>query len=226
MRLAKEIKLDVAETRYDSELCAAVITRYDREVHSQGSLKRLHQNDLCQILGIPSSKKYEAEGCSSLVDCFAAIFKHSSQPAKDKKRLIEWVIFNVLVGHRESHAKNLSLMTVDNKNKLTPFYDLVCTAVYPNLSKKFAFKMGGENRPDWIMPRHWERFSNDIDTRPAFVIKIIMDMMSRIEHALPVVIMEIEALILIADERIMIKKIEVLIKKSISKLKSRLVESH
>ncbi|TXL15964.1 hypothetical protein BMR05_01480, partial [Methylococcaceae bacterium HT4] len=94
MRLAKEIKLNVAETRYDSDLCAAVITRYDREIDKQGNIKRLHQNDLCQALGIPSSKKYEAEGGPSLVDCFAAVLKQSSQPAKDKKRLIEWVIFN------------------------------------------------------------------------------------------------------------------------------------
>ena len=81
-------------------------------------------------------------------------------------------------------------MTVNNKNALTPFYDMVCTAVYPNLSQKFAFKIGGENRPNWIMLRHWERFANDIDTKPAFVIKIIMNMMLRIEKALPVVIME------------------------------------
>ena len=85
-------------------------------------------------------------------------------------------------------------MTVDNKKELTPFYDRVYTAVYPNLSQKFAFKIGGENRPNWIMLRHWERFANDIDTKPAFVIKIIMNMMRRIEKALPIVMMEIQEL--------------------------------
>lgn len=223
MRLAKELKLNVAKIRYDSDLCAAVITRYDREIDAQGKLKRLHQNDLCQTLAIPSSKKYEAEGGPSLVDCFAAVLKHSSQPAKDKKRLIEWVIFNILVGNMDSHAKNLSLMTVDNKKELTPFYDMVCTSVYPNLSQKFAFKIGGENRPNWIMLRHWERFANNIDTKPAFVIKIIMDMMLRIEKALPIVMMEMQELTSIADELVMIEKIEKLITKSISKLKSRLI---
>lgn len=225
MRLAKEIKLNVAETRYDPDLYAAVISRYDREIDKQGITRRLHQNDLCQTLGIPSSKKYEAEGGPSIVDCFSAVLKNSSQPAKDKKRLIEWVVFNVLVGNMDSHAKNLSLMTVNNKNELTPFYDMVCTLVYPNLSKKFAFKIGGENRPDWIMRRHWERFANDIDTKPAFVIKMIMDIILRIENAQPVVIMEMQKLTSVVDEQAMIEKIDKLIAKSVLKFKSRLSKS-
>lgn len=84
MTLAQEIGLQVAETRYDAELSAAIITRYDRTVE-QGRLKRLHQNDLCQTLGISSHKKYESEGGPSLATCFDAVLKHSSQPAKDKK---------------------------------------------------------------------------------------------------------------------------------------------
>jgi len=220
MTLAKEIKLDVAETRYDPELCAAIIKRYDREM-VQGKLKRLHQNDLCQILGLPSNKKYEVEGGPSLVNCFDAVLKQSSQPAKDKKRLIEWVVFNILVGNMDSHAKNLSVMTVANKKELTPFYDMVCTAVYPNLSQKFAFKIGGENRPDWIMRRHWERFSNDTGTKPQLVINIITDIIHRIDKSLPIVVSQLKAMSSVSDEILMIEKIDKIINTAISKMKSR-----
>jgi len=221
MTLAKEIKLDVAETRYDPELCAAIIKRYDREM-VQGKLKRLHQNDLCQILRLPSNKKYEVEGGPSLVNCFDAVLKQSSQPAKDKKRLIEWVVFNILVGNMDSHAKNLSVMTVANKKELTPFYDMVCTAVYPNLSQKFAFKIGGENRPDWIMRRHWERFSNDTGTKPQFVINIITDIIHRIDKSLPVVVSQHKSMSSLSDEILMIEKIDKIINTAISKMKSRI----
>jgi len=221
MTLAKVIKLNVAETYYDSELCAAIIARYDREKIA-GQLKRLHQNDLCQALGLPSSKKYEAEGGPSLVDCFNVVLKQSSQPAKDKKRLIEWVIFNILIGNMDSHAKNLSLMSIANKRELTPFYDLVCTAIYPNLSQKFAFKIGGENRPDWIMLRHWERFANDIATKPKFVFNIITNMINRMDKILPIVVAQLKAQQLSVDEDLMVSKIEKLIKSRVSKMRTRI----
>lgn len=43
-----------------------------------------------------------------------------------------------------------------------PFYDLLCTTVYPYLSKKFAFKIGDENRPRWMRQRHLQRFADDV----------------------------------------------------------------
>ncbi len=218
MSLAKAINMDVAELHYDPELSAAIIKRYDRET-VQGKLKRLHQNDLCQLLGLPSNKKYEAEGGPSLVNCFNAVLIHSSQPAKDKKRLIEWLVFNLLVGNMDSHAKNLSIMTVANKKVLTPFYDMVCTAVYPSLSKKFAFKIGGENRPDWIMLRHWQRFANDTATKPTFVINIIIDMIDRIEQVLPGVTGKLKLLTSLSDEQVMIEKIDTIIHSGLSKMK-------
>ncbi|MBV1875397.1 MAG: hypothetical protein KUG50_02090, partial [Cycloclasticus sp.] len=33
--------------------------------------------------------------------------------------------------------------------------------IYPNLAQKMAMKIGGEDRPDWIIARRWEQFSED-----------------------------------------------------------------
>jgi serine/threonine-protein kinase HipA len=44
----------------------------------------------------------------------------------------------MLVGNMDGHAKNLSLITIGKRTRLAPFYDLVCTTVYPNLSQKPA----------------------------------------------------------------------------------------
>lgn len=221
MSLANRIGMKVAQARYVPELEAAVIDRYDRATDSAGRLTRLHQNDLCQILGIPSGKKYEAEGGPSLKTCFEAVLSRSSQPALDKKRLIEWVIFNVLVGNMDGHAKNLSLMTQGSRTQLAPFYDLVCTAVYPNLSQKLAFKIGGENRPKWLMARHWQRFAEDVAVKPKFIDKIIVEMVRLIELALPDVVAELNEMASKPAELQMLEKVANQIDRSVNLVKSR-----
>jgi serine/threonine-protein kinase HipA len=222
MSLAERIGLDVAKVRYSPELNAVVIARYDRTTHKNGRLNRLHQNDLCQTLGIPSGKKYEAEGGPSLKICFDAVLARSAQPALEKKRLIEWVIFNVLVGNMDGHAKNLSLMIKGARTQLAPFYDLVCTAVYPNLSQKLAFKMGGENRPHWLMRRHWDQFAEEIAVKPKFISKVMINMIERIEWVLPDVATELGSIVSKPDELQMIGKVSAHINASIVLMKSRL----
>lgn len=222
MMLAHHIKLDVAEVRYVAELGAVVISRYDREIGPDGRLHRLHQNDLCQILGIPSGKKYESEGGPSLKTCFQAVLERSAQPALDKKRLIEWVIFNVLVGNMDGHAKNLSLITIGKRTRLAPFYDLVCTTVYPNLSQKLAFKIGGENRPRWLMLRHWDRFAEETATKPQFVRKVMADMIQRVELALPGVTAMLRSAVSKPDELLMIEKVHERVQASVAQMKTRL----
>ncbi len=221
MTLAERIDMQVAKVRYTPELTAAIIARYDRTIDADGRLQRLHQNDLCQILGIPSGKKYEAEGGPSLKTCFEAVLARSSQPALDKKRLIEWVIFNVMVGNMDGHAKNLSLMTQGKRTQLAPFYDLVCTAVYPHLSQKLAFKIGGENRPKWLMARHWQRFADDVAVKPKFVDKLMAEMIERIESALPNVAAELKGMVSSTAESQMLVKVENQIESSVDLVKSR-----
>ena len=222
MTLAERIGMKVAKVRYALELEAVIIARYDRIIDADGCLQRLHQNDLCQILGISSGKKYEAEGGPSLKICFEAVLSQSSQPAQDKKRLIEWVIFNVMVGNMDGHAKNLSLMTQGNRTQLAPFYDLVCTAVYPHLSQKLAFKIGGENRPKWLMTRHWQRFAEDVAVKPKFVDKLMAEMIERIESTLPNVAEELKGMVSSTAESQMLEKVENQIESSVDLVKSRL----
>jgi serine/threonine-protein kinase HipA len=222
MSLAERIGLDVAKVHYWPELNAVVIARYDRTSDKNDRLIRLHQNDLCQILGIPSGKKYEAEGGPSLKTCFDAVLTRSAQPALDKKRLIEWVIFNVLVGNMDGHSKNLSLMIQGTHTQLALFYDLVCTAVYPNLSQKLAFKIGGENRPHWLMRRHWDRFAEEIAVKPKFVSKVINDMIQGIELVLPDVATELGSIVSNPDEMQMIEQVSAHINTSVTLMKSRL----
>lgn len=44
---------------------------------------------------------------------------------------------------------------------MAPAYDLICTAVYPNVQKRLAMKIGGAYDPEKIFLRHWHRLVAD-----------------------------------------------------------------
>ena len=66
-------------------------------------------------------------------------------------------IFHFLVGNADAHAKNYALLhPVDASSpSLAPLYDVVCTAVYPQLTKNIAMRIGGRHTPDTIQRKHW-----------------------------------------------------------------------
>jgi serine/threonine-protein kinase HipA len=141
---------------------------------------RLHQEDFCQALGYLPEQKYESEGGPSLQRCFALLQENSVRPAADRMALLRWVIFNVLIGNADAHAKNLSMIFTDQGPRLAPFYDLICTQVYPDLTEKLAMKIGGENRPAGLQQRHWEKFGDSIAIKPTLVLKTLQDLSASI----------------------------------------------
>ena len=170
MQLAGALGLPVpASTILRKAESLYLVERYDRARAPDGALTRIHQIDFCQALNLPSRKKYEREGGPSLALCFEAITRFSSQPARDRLNLISWAIFNYLVGNADAHAKNLSLLIARKGVALAPFYDLVSTAAYHELTDKLALRIGGENRPEWIRKRHWAGLAEISGTNPRIV---------------------------------------------------------
>ena len=157
-----------------------LVQRYDRDTASDGKLTRIHQIDFCQALNLPSAKKYEKESGPGLSACFDVIATYSAQPAKDRLQLISWVIFNYLIGNADAHAKNLSLLITPEGVSLAPFYDLISTALYADLTLNLALKIGGENRPKWIQQRHWEAFAGISGANPRIVWKTMAELSTAI----------------------------------------------
>jgi len=181
MALAQRTGLPVAETviRKNGDTIL-MVTRYDRAREQDGTILRLHQEDFCQALGILPEQKYESEGGPSLDQCFMLLKRYSIRPAADQRSLLHWAIFNILIGNADAHAKNISILIAGRGPRLAPFYDLLSTEVYPSLAKKFAMKIGGENRADWIKTRHWERFADSIALKPRYVLNTVQDIGKRI----------------------------------------------
>lgn len=163
MRLADRMGLPVpVTTLLHKEQMLYLVRRYDRPMQEDGSVVRLHQEDFCQALGIAAEMKYEKEGGPSLQRCFDLVRNISMTPVVDIRNLLGWVVFNYLIGNADAHGKNISLLFRADGPILAPFYDLMSTAVYPGLTERMAMQIGGEDRPQWIMTRHWEQFASDI----------------------------------------------------------------
>ncbi len=157
-----------------------IVERYDRERSREGEILRLHQEDFCQGLGIMPEQKYEAEGGPSLARCFALIKEKSAGPAVDQRALFLWVVFNVLIGNADAHAKNLAILYTPAGPRLAPFYDLISTLVYPDLSPRLAMRIGGENRINWIQRRHWGRFSAEVGIKSRWIDRTVREIALRL----------------------------------------------
>ncbi len=160
-----------------------IIERYDRNRDKDGHVVRMHQEDFCQSLGFLPEQKYESEGGPSLKQCFALLQEKSIRPAADRMALLRWVIFNYLIGNADAHAKNLSMIFTNRGPCLAPFYDLICTQVYPELVEKSAMRIGGENRPSWIRQKHWVKLGESVAIKSSLVLKTLKDMSGNIVSA-------------------------------------------
>ncbi len=163
---------------------AYIVERYDRIKVKDGMIERLHQEDLCQVLGCMPGQKYENEGGPGLSECCQVLDRYSSQPILDKQALVKWVIFNYFIGNADAHGKNLSLIREIGGNiRLAPFYDLISTRAYPEISKKMAMKIGKETRFDWIMERHWRQMADQLDLKFSYLKKLIREVAEALEKS-------------------------------------------
>ncbi len=147
MRLARAIGLDVASVEYRSigDKRFLLIERYDRQTGEDGRIIRLHQEDFCQALGFTSARKYASDGGPVFRDCFALIRRVTTRPAVETLKLLGAALFNAIIGNADAHAKNFGLLYLPERTKLAPLYDLLSTVAYPDLSPRFAMKIGGRS---------------------------------------------------------------------------------
>ncbi|MBU0718619.1 MAG: type II toxin-antitoxin system HipA family toxin [Planctomycetes bacterium] len=163
MTLAKAVGLAVppVSRRLIGDRPCLVVQRYDRTVGPDGAVQRMHQEDFCQAMGFAPERKYQQEGGPLLRDCIAMLREWSTAPVLDIRDFLDGVIFNMLIGNADAHGKNYSLLYRQGERRLAPFYDLVCTLAWPELSKTPAMKIGQCDSLDAITPAHWQKMTQE-----------------------------------------------------------------
>ena len=171
MRLAAALGLRVAgvEARRAGERPFLLVERYDRVVSPEGRIRRLHQEDVCQALGVTPEHKYASEGGPIFRDVFDLVRRACVAPAPALLRLLDAAVFNVLVGNADAHGKNYSLLYTDAGLDLAPLYDLMCTAAYPQVHGKLAMKVGGRSVLEDFTADTWDLFAREAGLGAPFV---------------------------------------------------------
>ncbi|QDL54791.1 type II toxin-antitoxin system HipA family toxin [Rhodoferax aquaticus] len=158
-----------------------LVERYDRLIDTQGKRQRLHQEDFCQALGVVPEMKYQNEGGPDLAQCFNLVRSATRPSAPQTLRLLDYVVFNALIGNHDAHAKNFSLLYAGKAPVLAPFYDTLSTAVYPSLTPKMAMKIGSKYKFSEVQARHWEQFAESAGLTKAQAKRRIREL----AHSLP-----------------------------------------
>lgn len=163
---------------------ALLVTRYDREVGPAG-VRRLHQEDLCQALGLPPGQKYKAEGGPSLLSVVELVRRHSVTVAEDLGKLLDLVAFNHLIGNADAHGKNFSFLYAPEGIRLAPAYDVLSTAVYPHLARRMAMSVGGVADPDGVEPVNWQKELGRLGLATTYYRERLADVATRVRTSVP-----------------------------------------
>ena len=127
-----------------------------------GLLPEESQRDAAtQALGVPTETKYASEGGPTFGDCFALLRRVAARPAVDVLKMLDAVIFNLIVGNADAHGKNFSILYDRDGPRLAPLYDLLATVAYPELSPKLAMRIGKRETLGEMDAKGWSAFAVD-----------------------------------------------------------------
>ena len=155
-----------------------VTKRFDREA-VDGKVRRLHQEDFCQMLSVDPEMKYESDGGPRFADLVGTM-RRLHATLGETLALVDMMLFNFLIGNADAHAKNYSVVYRGRRPVLAPLYDAVSTVVYPDLSREFAMSIGGEMRLGSLTRAHFVRLAEDCGLSPKLVLSRLDALAARI----------------------------------------------
>jgi len=183
MKLAQSCGLNVpnVELKTINNTTFLLEERYDRIVNKK-SIKRLHQEDFCQALGIMSDRKYQNDNGPDIAKIYSLIQKECTIPLLDTKEFLKYVIFNFIIGNCDAHGKNYSLLYEKGSSKLSPIYDAICTLVYPSLTKKMSMKIGKHYEILKVTKQDFVELATCINLKSSIVLKMLDETITNITN--------------------------------------------
>jgi serine/threonine-protein kinase HipA len=181
MAVADGIGLATAETELTEiggRPCL-VSSRFDR-TEEEGATVRLHQEDLCQALGVPANLKYEANGGPGFHQ-FRRLLTEIGRGG-DTNAMVRSAVLNFVLGNSDAHGKNFAILFTREGRRLAPLYDLVSTAVY-DLDRNMAMAIGDRFDPDSVLFTDWFDMSADCDLPPRRFFDLVRAAATEVEEA-------------------------------------------
>jgi serine/threonine-protein kinase HipA len=178
-----------------------VVKRFDRLWTKDKRLLRLPQEDCCQSLAVPPTRKYESDGGPGMA-AILNLLKGSDDPEADGRFFLKAQILFWLLGATDGHAKNFSIaLHPGGRFRLTPLYDVM--SVQPALDAsqlrrnkmKLALAVGDSRHyvVHEIMPRHFLQTAAKCGIRAPVVQGILDELLSAERAAVNKVMEELPA---------------------------------
>lgn len=188
LSLARALGLPTASSsvmRFGDET-AIVVERYDRRIAGKG-IVRIHQEDMCQALGLPPTRKYENEDGPGVAQIVALLRDVSGAAKEDVATFIDAIALNWLIAGTDAHAKNYSvLIGAAGRARLAPLYDLASALPYDDLDPmklKLAMKIGGKYRLRDVYGRQWVKLAEELRMESEALITHIKDLAENLPDA-------------------------------------------
>lgn len=127
LNTAAEIGLPAATTtivELADNTHALVSQRYDRARLPDGTWTRVHQEDLCQALGVKPGRKYETDGGPGTVRIAGLLKQLAPTSYESRARFFNALVYSWAIGATDGHAKNYSLLLDGPASHLAPLYDV------------------------------------------------------------------------------------------------------
>lgn len=195
-QIAKELGFKVPDMEIitaESGAKALAVKRFDR-CFGDGVVTRRHQEDFCQIFGVPEHLKYQSEnnlGVSKIVD----VLSLSAQSKANNHNFFKFMILQYLLGATDGHLKNFSVHIAPGGHyQLAPFYDLL--SAYPAVSatglnkRKLKLAMGLQASRGYkyniskICLRHIEQTASQFGISNANCHEIVSTFLAQFSRAL------------------------------------------
>lgn len=171
--------------RFADEVAIGV-ERFDR-IKLGRSYLRVHQEDVCQALGVMPSRKYENEGGPGIKDIVTLLRDASLKPQEDVERLIRATALNWAIAATDAHAKNYALLhSAGGGVRLAPLYDILSYLPYaePTLHRvRLAMKVGTKYLVRRINRSSWETLAKANGMTPKYVLENIEAVLAKLPEA-------------------------------------------
>ena len=164
-----------------------VVERFDR-TWQDGVLYRLPQEDICQALGIPPMRKYQSDGGAGIIEVLAFL-NGAIAPYEDRLTFMKAQIVFWLLAAIDGHAKNFSIFLTPGGYRLTPLYDVMSAAPYPEFPVqkiKLAMAIGnkGYYRLNQIQLRHFYQTGQKAGLRAQDMDSIFSNLAAQMDNAI------------------------------------------
>ena len=189
---ARRIGLQASATKIavydDSEVI--IVSRYDR-VKPSGSNKplRIHQEDLCQALGVHPDLKYQWQGGPTPRD-IASLLRNIRRvrPELTVEKFCDMLIFQWLIVGTDAHSKNYSLLLDGRECELAPLYDAASWLPYRGFTPIPKLRLGMKIGRDYSLsssdrPSALVRLSQSLGLQPRQVLERSAELASKLPQA-------------------------------------------